>query len=121
MNDGIEDLDDLAVGFDRAGDGDDAVEQVPDRLRDDRLSVSRRAVDEQRVRAVDGRSELIQHAFAQHQVRERLADAPAGRRLRHRSREPLHVRLVLDERHRRHADVMALFEEQQGTVATGRR
>ena len=73
MRDRIVDLDDLSVGLDGVGNGDDAVEDVLDALRDDRLAVSRRAVDEQRVGAVDRRAELIEHAIAQHEVAERLA------------------------------------------------
>ena len=53
----------------RVRDGDVAVEQVADRLRDDRLAVAGRAVDEHRVAAVDRRAELIEHALAEHQVR----------------------------------------------------
>ena len=59
---------------------DVAVEQVVDRLRDDRLAVSGRAVDEHRVAGVDRRAELIQHVLADDQMREG-ACAPRARRL----------------------------------------
>ena len=46
----------LAFDLERVRDGDVAVEQVVDGLRDDGLAVARRAVDEHRVAGVDRRA-----------------------------------------------------------------
>ena len=64
----------LPFDLDRVRDRDVAVEQIADRLRDDRLAVSGRAVDEHRVAGVDGRAELVEHAVADDQMRERLLE-----------------------------------------------
>ena len=53
-------------------------DELSDGLRDDGLAVAGRAVHEHRVPGVDRGPELIQHALADHQVRERLAHALAG-------------------------------------------
>ena len=83
VHDRIEDADDLALDRDRVRHGDVAVEQVADALRDDRLAVAGRAVDEQRVAGVDGRPERIDHAIAEHEVPARLADPLARGAARH--------------------------------------
>ena len=54
--------------------GDDAIEEVADRLGNDGLAVAGRPVDEQRVGAVDGRPELIEHAVAEDEVRKRVTE-----------------------------------------------
>ena len=72
--------DDVAFDLERMGNRDLAVEQVADRLGDDRLAVARRAVDEHRVRRADGGPDLVEHALAEHEVRERLAHAVACNR-----------------------------------------
>jgi len=94
-----------------------AIEQVPDGLRDDGLPVARRAVDEQGVPGANRRADLVQDPIAQHQVRERLAHALGAHVVRHRLPETLHVPLVLNQRHRRHAHVLVAFQEQRGPSA----
>ena len=91
--------------------------RVPDALRDHGLAVPRRAIDEQRPACADGRSQLVQHAVAEHQRTECLANA-AGRRIVDRgSPEVLEVAAVLFQRHRRNAHVVVVFEEQRGSLA----
>ena len=109
---GIEDADDLALDRDRVRHGDVAVEQVADALRDHRLAVSRRAVDEQRVTGVHRRPEGIDHAVAEHEVPARLADPLARGAARHRGQVRLQVGGVLGQRHRGDADVVVLLQEQ---------
>ena len=82
-------------------------------LRNDRLAVSRRAVDEHRVPRVDGRAELIEHALADDQMLERVADAVARGGAGRGLRKIEHVAPVLLERHRRDADVVVRFQEQR--------
>ena len=65
----------LPFDFERVRDGDVAVEQAANRLRDDGLAVSRRAVDEHRMAGVDRGTELVEHAIADHEMRKRLPNA----------------------------------------------
>ena len=73
--DGIEEPDDVAFNLERVGHSQLAVEQTSDRLRDDRLAVPGRSVDEHRMCGADRRAHLIEDALAQHEMRERLAHA----------------------------------------------
>ena len=83
MVDRVEHPDDLPFDLDRMRNGDFAVHQIANGLRDDRLAVARRAVDEHRVAGGNGRSDLVEHLVADDQVRERLPHAIA-RHVRHR-------------------------------------
>ena len=56
--------------------------------------------------------ERIDHAVAEHQVPERLADPLARGAARHRRLVGLQVGGVLGQRHRRDADVVVLLQEQ---------
>ena len=67
----------LPFDLERMRNGDLAVQQVADRLRDDRLAVARRAVDEHRVAGVDRRTELIEHALADTRCENALRNALA--------------------------------------------
>ena len=58
----IEEPDDAALDLERVRNEDVAVEQIVDGLRDDRLAVAGRAVDEHRVPGVDGGPELVHDA-----------------------------------------------------------
>ena len=68
----VKNPDDVAIGNNRVGNRQFAVKQLADGLRNDRLAIARRAVDENRVAAVDRRTELIEHALAEHQVSKRV-------------------------------------------------
>ncbi len=118
MVDRVEQPHDVAVHLDGVRDGNLAFEQSPEALSDDRLAVSRRAVDEERVTRGGGGSHLVQHPVAEHQVRERLDDPLARRDRRHRVAVGLQVALILGQRHRGHARVVALFEEELRAPAT---
>ena len=80
----VEQPHDLPLDLERMRDRDVAVEQVANRLRDDRLAVAGRAVDEQRVAGIDRGAELIEHALSEHQMLKRVADAVARRGARRR-------------------------------------
>ena len=118
MVDRIEHPDDVALNLERMRNGDLAVEQVANGLRDDRLAIARRAVDEHRVAGIDRRSELVEHPIADHEVGKGLPHAfsrialAAGPR-----RDKRHVLLILREGHWRHAHVMTGLEEQRGAGA----
>ena len=85
----VEELDDLPLDFHRVGNRNLTVLQVPDRLGNDRLAVSGRAVDEHRVSGGDRRPELVEHLLTDHEMRERVADACA----RNRARDGATIRL----------------------------
>ena len=106
--DRVEHLDDVAVDVERVRNPHLAVEQVADRLRDDRLAVAGRPVDEERVPGVHGRTELIEHPLAQDEVRKRFPDLGAGDQPGIGRLERHHVAAVLRHRHRRDAGVHAV-------------
>ena len=83
------------------------------------LPLPGRPVDEERVAAVDCRTELIEHALAQTSVRKASRTRLARGGLRHRLGERAHIGVVLRERHRRHAHVLTLLEEEQPAHAAG--
>ena len=112
MIDGIEDPDDAALDFQCVRDRDLSFEQVANGLGDHGLAVSGWAVDEHRMAGVDGRTELVEDPIGQHQVRKRLPHAISHRAAVGRGGEGFHVSLVLGERHRRHANVVAVFEKE---------
>ena len=64
-------------------------------------------------------SDLIEDAIAEHEMRERLAHALTVDRLRQRGGVRVHVRLILCERHRRDADVVALLEKENRPPPAG--
>ncbi len=107
----VEDPDDVAVSFYGVGDRDVTIEQFTNRLRDDRLSVSRRPIDEHGMRAIDGRPKLIEHALAEHQTPEGAANAFTRRGSRRRFRKRMHVGAVRCKRHRRGSEILALLHE----------
>ena len=117
--DGIEQPDDVAFDLDRVRDGDVAVEQVVDGLRDDGLAVAGRAVDEHRVAGIDRRSELVEDLVADDEMRERSSHALARGAPRRRRAVGIQVGLVLRERYRRGADVVAGLQEQRRAGAAG--
>ena len=83
---GVEQPHDLPLDLERMRNRDVAVEQVANRLRDDRLAVAGRAVDEQRMPGIDRGAELIEHALAEHEMPKGVAQAVARRGARrHRS------------------------------------
>ena len=108
---GVEQPHDLPLDLERVRDRDVAVEQVANRLRDDRLAVAGRAVDEQRVAGIDGRAELIEHALPEHEVPEGIAKAVARRAARRRLLPVVEVGDIARERHRREADVLVVLEK----------
>ena len=109
----VEELDDLTLDLHRVGNGDLAVLQVPDRLGDDRLAVSGRAVHEHRVSGGDRRPELVEHLLTDHEMRERVADACARNRARDGATVRLEVCAILPQRYRRDADVLVVLQKQQ--------
>ena len=113
----IEEPDDAALDFEGVRNEDVAVEQIMNRLRDDRLAIARRAVHEHRVPGIDGGPELVQDALADHQMREGLAHVRASHLVGYGGLERFHVAPILRERHGRHAHIVALFEEQHRTRA----
>ena len=115
----IEEPDDAALDLERVRNEDVAVEQIVNRLRDDRLAVARRAVHEHRVPGIDGGPELVQDPLADHQVREGLAHVRASHLVGYGGLERFHVAPILRERHGRHADVVVLLEEQHRARAAG--
>src|SRR5690242_16762235 len=77
MIDRIEQTNDGTFDVDGVRNANITMHQASDRLRDHRLSVARRAVHEHRMTGVDGRAHLVQHALADHEVRERVANTLA--------------------------------------------
>ena len=78
----VEQPHDLPLDFEGVWNRDVAVEQVANRLRDDRLAVAGRTVDEQRMAGVDRRAELIEHALSDDEMPEGVAHAVACCRVR---------------------------------------
>ena len=118
----VEEPDDVPFDFDRVRNGDLAVEQVPDGLGDHGLAVAGRAVDEHRVSGGDRGADLVEHPLAEHEVRERVADARRASRCAAPARTiRLQVFAILAQRHRRDADVVVLLQEQQRAPAALRR
>ncbi len=109
----VEELDDLPLDFHRVGNGNLTVLEVPDRLGNDRLAVSGRAVNEHRVSGGDRRPELVEHLLTDHEMRERVADACARNRPGDGATIRLEVFAILPQRHRRHADVLVVLQKQQ--------
>src|SRR5262249_36974256 len=68
MIDRIANTDDLALYGHRVRHCHIADEKISNGLRDDRLAVSGRTVDEQRMSRGDRRSQLIQHVVAEHEM-----------------------------------------------------
>src|SRR5688500_14287777 len=99
------------------GNGNFALQHVTNRLRDNGLSISWRAVDEQRMPGGDGWTELIEDAATQHEMRERDFHQ-LTRRLHAVLRGELrHVCLILLDRNRQRTDVMVVLEEQRRAYA----
>ena len=108
---GVEQPHDLPLDFERMRNRDVAVEQVANRLRDDRLAVAGRAVDEQRVSGVDRRAELIEHALPEDEVLKGIAHATARRGVRRRLLPVVQVGDIARQRHRRNADILVVLEK----------
>ena len=62
---------------------------------------------------------MIEHALAEHEVRERFAHAAARDCPRHRRTVGLQIRDVLLERDRGHTHVLAALHEQHGALPAG--
>ena len=99
--DGVEQPHDLPLDLQRMRNRDVAVEQVANRLRDDRLAVAGRAVDEQRVAGIDRRAELIEHALPEDEMLKGIANAAARRGARRDLLPVVQVGDIARERHRR--------------------
>ena len=112
VRDGVEQPDDRPFHFERIGDVQVAIEQFLDGLRDHRLAVARRPVDEHRVAGVDGGPQLVHHAVADDQMRKSLPHALTRRGVGRLGLVLGHVALVLRQGHRCRADVVVRLQKQ---------
>ena len=71
-------LDDLAVRLDGVRDVDGVAHEPRDALGDARLAVAGVAEEEDRLRRVDRRADLVEHLVGDDEVLERLAGCCAG-------------------------------------------
>lgn len=109
MNRRVEDLDDLTVDLDGIGDINDTLERRADRFGDGRLAVPRRAIEQHGAAGVHRRAEMVDEPVGQDQMgniprQDFLADPFGAHRL------AFYLVTISRERHRRGADILALFQ-----------
>ena len=117
MVDRVVQRDGLSIDVERVRQIHVAAERPPHALRDDRLAVSRRPVQEDRFAGVDGGAKPIEHLVLDDQMREAAAQ-PLAIDVAPRCLQRLHRCDVGGQRHRRRADVLIGVEILLCAIAT---
>src|SRR2546425_185031 len=112
----IEHRDDVAVDVDRMGNVHVAADGAAHAFTNDRLAVSRRPVQEHRFAGVHRRAKLLEHAVADDEMREAVAE-PLPIDVSARVGQRPHVGDVRRQRHGHGADILVLVEILTSTIA----